>query len=109
MFARHRIQLTECPVYRPGHSEWAKAWVGTLTALQAYVRKHHTTGLVWGKQALSGGASGPPPPPPPPAFEMSEFENMKVSDDKAQLFAELNKGEDVTKGLKKVTADMQNP
>ena len=26
---------------------------------------------------------------------------------RAQLFAELNKGEDVTKGLKKVTSDMQ--
>lgn len=63
---------------------------------------------MWGKQPLAGGAAGgPPPPPPPPAFEMPDFENMQVSDDKAQLFAELNKGEDVTKGLKKVTSDMQ--
>lgn len=52
-------------------------------------------------------AGGPPPPPPPPAFEMPTLESLQVSDDRAQLFAEISKGEDVTKGLKKVTADMQ--
>jgi adenylyl cyclase-associated protein len=36
-----------------------------------------------------------------------DFENLNVSDERAALFAELNKGEDVTRGLKKVTADMQ--
>ena len=29
------------------HVEWTKAWVGTLTEMQAYVKKNHTTGLVW--------------------------------------------------------------
>lgn len=98
---------------KPGHSDWAKSWVATLTTLQTHVRKHHTTGLVWGKQPYAGGApagpGGPPPPPPPPAFEL-DFENLQVSgnpDDRAALFAELNKGTDVTKGLKRVTADMQ--
>lgn len=78
-----------------------------MTALQAFVKKSHTTGLEWGKQPMAGGPSGPPPPPPPPAFEMPDMSSMLVSDDKAQLFAELNRGDDVTKGLKKVTADMQ--
>lgn len=32
---------------------------------------------------------------------------MAVSDDRAALFASLNKGEEVTAGLKRVTADMQ--
>jgi len=40
---------------RPGHAEWAKSWVALLSALQAYVKKHHTTGLVWGK-IPSGGS-----------------------------------------------------
>jgi adenylyl cyclase-associated protein len=75
------------------------------------VRKNHTTGLIWGKQPFAGGATGapagPPPPPPPPAFEMPDLGSMEVSDTHAQLFAELNKGEDVTKGLKKVTSEMQ--
>lgn len=96
---------------KPGHAEWARLWVGTLTALQTYVRKVHTTGLVWGKQPYAGGSvsgpSGPaPPPPPPPSFDL-DFGNLNVSDDRAALFAELNKGTDVTKGLKKVSSDMQ--
>jgi len=99
---------------KPGHSEWAKSWVATLSTLQTYVRKSHTTGLVWGKQPMTGGipapAGGAPPPPPPPAFDL-DMGNLDISgggpDDRAQLFAELNKGTDVTKGLKKVTADMQ--
>lgn len=95
---------------KPGHAEWARAWNATLSSLQTHVRKHHTTGLVWGKVPMApsaAGAGGPPPPPPPPAFEMPSLEDMAVSDDRAQLFAEINKGGDVTKGLKKVTADMQ--
>jgi adenylyl cyclase-associated protein len=80
-----------------------------LTALQAYVKKNHTTGLVWGKQVMasSGARAGPPPPPPPPVFEMPDFESMQVSDNRADLFASLNKGDDVTKGLKKVSSEMQ--
>ncbi len=93
--------------FRPGHAEWVKSWVGTLVALQAYVKKNHTTGLIWGKQMMAVGPGGPPPPPPPPAFEMPDLSSMGVADDRANLFGELNKGEDVTRGLKKVTADMQ--
>lgn len=57
---------------------------------------------------MAGGPTGgPQPPPPPPAFEMPDLSSMTVSDERANLFAELNKGEDVTKGLKKVSAEMQ--
>ncbi|XP_054266209.1 adenylyl cyclase-associated protein 1-like isoform X1 [Macrosteles quadrilineatus] len=31
------------------HVDWVKAWVETLTELQAFVKRHHTTGLVWSK------------------------------------------------------------
>ena len=55
-------------------------------------------------------AGGPPPPPPPPPADL--FDDLKITEnaeDKARnaLFDELNKGDDVTRGLKKVTADMQ--
>jgi len=97
---------------KPGHAEWARSWVALLSTLQTHVRKNHTTGLVWGKQPYAGGAvppppaGGPPPPPPPPAFDLN-MEGLEVSDERAALFAALNRGDDVTKGLKKVTADMQ--
>lgn len=29
------------------HVDWVKAWIQTLTELQAFVKQHHTTGLVW--------------------------------------------------------------
>lgn len=29
------------------HAEWCRAWVQLLSDLQAYVKQHHTTGLVW--------------------------------------------------------------
>ena len=55
-------------------------------------------------------AGGPPPPPPPPPANL--FDDLKIdenAEDKARnaLFAELNKGEGVTSGLKKVTDDMK--
>nr|CAG4651949.1 EOG090X08PR [Triops cancriformis] len=95
------------------HVEWAKTWVQTLTDLQAYVKQYHTTGLVWnakgGDVKAQGGAPTGPPPPPMPTHSL--FEEDTTEDEaikaKSQLFAELNKGEDVTKGLKKVTSEMQ--
>ena len=29
------------------HVDWVKAWLCTLTELQAYVKKYFTTGLTW--------------------------------------------------------------
>ena len=29
------------------HVEWSRAWIETLRSLQAFVKEHHTTGLVW--------------------------------------------------------------
>ncbi|KAH9498560.1 F-actin-capping protein subunit beta [Bulinus truncatus] len=58
----------------------------------------------------SGGAPPPPPPPgppPPPPPALSSSKDDEGAAAKAALFAQLNKGEDVTKGLKKVTDDMK--
>jgi len=51
----------------------------------------------------AGPPAAPPPPPPPPAGLLNDGNNS----DRQALFAELNKGEAITSGLKKVTADMQ--
>jgi len=94
----------------PVHAEWVKAWLGTLTELQQFVKSHHTTGVSWNKQGVaSGGAPPPPGPPPPPAPLVLDSSASGGGSDssRAALFSELTRGEDVTKGLKKVTADMQ--
>lgn len=114
-----------------------KSWLQFLSELQAYVKQHHTTGVVWnsskkgdkfdlsrisvsGTAATTNGVSkapagpgGPPPPPPPP---MPDFNQLLAEDSKSAgsasrsggpsadaLFAEINKGSDITKGLKQVS------
>ncbi|VDK48828.1 unnamed protein product [Anisakis simplex] len=112
------------------HSEWTKSWIELLNALQQYVRQVHTTGLVWNSNpgtfapssaaaiasapVPSGTAGGPPPPPPPPPMLPPDLLSTTANPSeaggaagRAALFAEINRGADITKGLKKVTADMQ--
>lgn len=53
-------------------------------------------------------AGGPPPPPPPGPMRFDEPAKAAPASDKSGLgavFSELNKGEAVTKGLRKVNAD----
>jgi adenylyl cyclase-associated protein len=97
------------------HVNWAKAWIQTLTDLQAYIKQYHTTGIVWAgkaKATLNGNSAAPPPPPPgglPPPPPMPAFDPSLASagDERNALFAQINQGADITKSLKKVTADMQ--
>nr|CAG4638553.1 EOG090X08PR [Cyclestheria hislopi] len=106
------------------HVDWVRSWIQVLTELQAYVKQHYTTGLTWnnkGGNALENASKGagpssgsvPPPPPgplPPPPMPPADFSSQDgggVDESRAQLFAQLNKGQDITKGLKKVTSDMQ--
>jgi len=108
--------------------DWVLAYNGFLKELQAYIKKHHTTGVSWnarGGDALSfrgaGGSSssaaapssggpppppGPPPPGPPPPPVVSSG-GGGAAPDMAAVFSSLNKGEAVTSGLKKVTSDMK--
>ncbi|XP_053322637.1 adenylyl cyclase-associated protein 2 [Spea bombifrons] len=109
------------------HVDWVKSYLTIWSELQAYIKEYHTTGISWGNTVLStppavegdpqvqNTSSGschppPPPPPPPPCFPpMLDSQASKSKDDASQdrsaLFAQLNQGEQITKGLKHVTDD----
>ncbi|KAJ2696334.1 suppressor of rasval19, partial [Coemansia sp. IMI 209128] len=101
--------------------EWVKAFLSTLRELSAYVKLSHTTGLVWNPKgedvevatrAISGetaaapvrgtGAPPPPPPPPPPPVYTGETDSSAGATTRGALFADLNKGGEITSGLRKV-------
>jgi len=108
----------------PGHKEWTMSLRALFTALKNYVTNNHKKGTVWNHNGgdakavaakLSGGApkgAAPPapsvkaPPPPPPAPKpiagAGPGTAKPAAPSSAGLFAELNKGSDITKGLKKV-------
>ncbi|KAJ6546527.1 adenylate cyclase associated N terminal-domain-containing protein [Mycena vulgaris] len=80
------------------HVEWVRSFIAILEAMRLYVVEHHTTGLAWNKRGITvaeynartgtGGAA--------PAAAASSGGGA------AAVFAELNRGEEVTKGLRKV-------
>ncbi|XP_075236013.1 adenylyl cyclase-associated protein 1-like [Lycorma delicatula] len=78
------------------HVNWAKAWVETLSELQKYIERYHTTGLV-----CSGTKSGDGALP-----QLGDL-GLDYTIDKSALFAEINQGENITRNLKKITAVMQ--
>ncbi|KAJ7489861.1 cyclase-associated protein [Mycena galericulata] len=94
------------------HVEWVRSFLAILEAMRLYVVEYHTTGLAWNKRGITvaefnartatgGGAPPPPPPPPPPANQASPAA-ANSGGGAAAVFAELNRGEEVTKGLRKV-------
>uniref|UniRef100_A0A8C5CG40 Adenylyl cyclase-associated protein n=1 Tax=Gadus morhua TaxID=8049 RepID=A0A8C5CG40_GADMO len=99
------------------HVDWVKAYLSIWTEMQNYIKTHHTTGLVWSKtgpvaSACDGpprapGGCGPPPPPPgpppPPMAEPSQGSGGGAAETRNALFAAINKGSDVTTGLKHVS------
>lgn len=91
------------------HVDWVKAWVQTLTELQAFVKQHHTTGLVWSGKGAP--AAVPPPPPscplPPPPLDNFGPVGPDPASDRSALFAQINQGANITSNLKKVSADQQ--
>jgi len=97
------------------HVDWVKAWVSTLTELQTYVKKFYTTGLTWNPKGAeasvkAGGAPPPPPgpaPPPPPPAGALDLTPDPSKAARGDLLAALNRGSDVTKGLKKVSDDQK--
>jgi len=100
--------------------KFANAWISFLKDLAVYIKKHHTTGVTWNPKggdassapkagpAKAGGPPPPPPGPPPPPADLGSAPAPTKGADTGALFAQLNKGGEVTAGLKKVTKDMKN-
>ena len=104
------------------HIDWSKAWIEFLSQLQGYIKQFHTTGLSWNVRGIDASSvpsngsvppppprtSGPlpPPPPPPTGFFADVAAAAPAADDSRQaLMRELNRGADITSGLRKVTSD----
>lgn len=107
---------------------WVQALLRLLEELSKYVKKHHFNGLAWNNKGLSfeeyikqGNqqeasqpkaapvASAPPPPPPPaPAPQQQATPAASAGANPEAVFAELNKGSDITKGLRKVDKSQMN-
>lgn len=113
-FYANRV-LKEFKEKDPRHGEWVKGYSGLLEELRKYVMEFHTTGLVWNVKGVSveqyqsstqgaaaAGGPPPPPPPPPPPVIPPPAAPAAPAGGVAAMFAELNKGEEVTKGLRKV-------
>ncbi|KAM9737830.1 adenylyl cyclase-associated protein 1 [Menidia menidia] len=113
MFYTNRV-LKEFKDKDKMHVDWVKAYVSIWTELQDYIKQHHTTGLSWSRtgtvaaappSAPAGGCPPPPPPgPPPPAMDQGGPAGDGGTSRNA-LFASINKGADITKGLKHVSDD----
>ena len=98
------------------HVNWCNQLSQFLKQIHIYIKQWHTTGLTWSSNgtdfieisiAQSESAQPSCPPPPPPANNYAETETKSTVPDTNALFASLNKGADITSGLKKVTKDMQ--
>ncbi|NXO80799.1 CAP2 protein, partial [Sitta europaea] len=102
------------------HVDWVKSYLNIWSELQAYIKEHHTTGLTWSKTGpvaspmsmrsvlTSGSCLSPPPPPPgpPPIFD-TETAKDEGTAARSALFAQLNQGEAITKGLRHVSDDQK--
>lgn len=102
------------------HVNWSKSWLEFLTQLQSYIKQWHTTGLSWNVRGIDASSipvhgsvppppprtSGPLPPPPPPPADYFASDNGSSGDDtRLALMRDLNRGTDITSGLRKVSKD----
>ncbi|KAG9257556.1 putative adenylate cyclase-associated protein, 70K [Emericellopsis atlantica] len=115
----------------PKHVEWVQSFYGIFKNLSELIKDRYPNGLTWnanGESAVevaksldskatpaapapaAGGAPPPPPPPPPPGPPPTLDVKTEPAAPAAPsggsgfgaVFSELNKGESVTKGLRKV-------
>ncbi|KAI0117083.1 adenylate cyclase associated N terminal-domain-containing protein [Daldinia grandis] len=110
--------------------EWIQSFYQVFRDLADYVKQYFPNGIPWnpsgqpasevakslesasafGAAALpppppppaAGGAPPPPPPGPPPVLQIKEPATASKPDGMGAVFSELNKGEGVTRGLRKV-------
>lgn len=122
-------------IYRdPKQVEWVNSYYQIFKDLTEYVKQTFPQGIPWNPKGVSaeeaikavaqneplpptphpkaaGGPAPPPPPPPPgPPPPPMRFDTVPAAAPVAAggldaVFSELNKGEAVTKGLRKVNAD----
>jgi len=81
------------------HVEWTTTYTQILNELKEYVKTYHKTGLTWnpkGGDATNAKAAAAPAAAPAAAAPAAAAAKPNA------LFAELNRGEGVTAGLKKV-------
>ncbi|TSK31345.1 Adenylyl cyclase-associated protein 2 [Bagarius yarrelli] len=101
----------------PCHVEWVRSYLSIWTEMQVFIKHHHTTGLVWSKTGPVASSSmliatpttpcPPPPPPPPPAFTDECPKPDHSAAQHSALFAQLNQGAAITKGLKHVSDEQK--
>jgi adenylyl cyclase-associated protein len=104
MFYTNRI-LKDFRETDPKQADWAKSWVAVLNDLHDFIKRVHTTGLVWsanGQDASQFVGATPAPATKPAAKPAAPKPTTGDAGAKAGLFAALNKGGDITSGLKKV-------
>lgn len=119
------------------NSAWISSVVSFMNSLKEYCQKHHAVGPMWNdtpsgtelKDFKPGNsevvrkaettskprarpAPGPPPPPPlPSASSLTQPRTQSSASSEKQnvaaLFADINRGELITSGLRKVTDDMK--
>ncbi|KAF8652694.1 hypothetical protein AX16_004198 [Volvariella volvacea WC 439] len=108
----------------PKHLDWVRGFNGIVSELKQFLIEWYPNGVLWNAngipveehqarvsreeaQALAASAPPapappPPPPPPPPAPAAPPAAQPTSGGGIAAVFAELNKGEEITKGLRKV-------
>lgn len=121
--------LTKCR--DPKQVEWVNAYYQVFKDLTEYVKNTFPQGIPWNPKGVSAeaaikiveessspskpkastGAPPPPPPPPGPPPPPARFDAVpappptKDAGGLDAVFSDLNKGEAVTKGLRKVNPD----
>lgn len=83
------------------HVEWVHALLDVWNQLKDITVTYYPAGLTWGSRGAASGAPPPPPPPPPAPSSDSTGPGTQA------LFSEINRGDAVAKGLRKVTDDMK--
>lgn len=100
----------------PDQISFCDTYKTLLNELMAYVKEFHTTGVTWNPKGgnasdfSSGNATIPSSIPiaaPAVAASKPAVNASASAPPKVDLFAALNKGGDITSGLKTVTKDMQ--
>uniref|UniRef100_A0A671LDM2 Adenylyl cyclase-associated protein n=1 Tax=Sinocyclocheilus anshuiensis TaxID=1608454 RepID=A0A671LDM2_9TELE len=84
------------------HVEWVSTYVSIWTELQAYIKQHHTTGLSWSKTVSHILVCSVCP-----TWSGCLWSGDSGAASHNALFASINKGADITKGLKHVSDDQK--